>query len=379
MSTSQLTTSDLQNVRRYLAARGWQKIPHPNDRIELLQTLPDQTGDYSSVSIPASPDFRDAGSLVNEALRILAAHEGLPIEQIVDRVRRWDRDILRTRLLKLVGHEDTLPLELASETIARLKEFLGYAAYTQSNPKPFFDKAGGISGEFAKHCHFGHTFRGSFGLAIECPLSVAPVLPMDGIEPEIPMERQIFDRVANGMATIQQAVAADSTDLLIAGYSSGFNANMYRKLAEIYEAVDGRRVEYDITWSPQLRSAYEGKWKPLLFEGRAYDLVRMAASELEKAETYPGTVLEGRIVVLKSDTPPGLDEQAEFEHIVTLYWEREKGQQVKVRVPLSPQQYIEACDAHKEGQLIRIHGVPEKAGKSWTLTKPHSFSVVPNK
>ena len=365
----------LNNLKRYLLTHGWSKVEHPNARIEILQTQPDESGGFASVAIPSSPELRDAGELIGEAVRLVASHENSPLQRIVDRVLRWDRDILRMRFFKMIGHEDTLPLEIAAETVSGVREFIAYAAYTHSNPQPFFDKAGAISAEFAKHCLFGHTFQGSFGLTIECPLAVAPVLPMDGNEPQVPMERQVFERVANGLATLRESIAKDSLDPLLAGYLTGFSANMCRKLAEIYEKADGRRIEYDISWSPQLHTACEKVSKPLVFEGRAYDFTRIAATELEKAEKFPDSVVEGRIVALKSETPPGLDEQAEFEHIITMFWEREKGQTVKIRVPLSPQQYIQACDAHKEGKAIRILGIPEKSGKFWTLTKAHDFTV----
>lgn len=366
----------LKNLRRYLLSHGWFAIEHANNRIEVLQTKPDDAGGYASVAIPRSVEFRDAGGLINEAARLVASYEDSPLEKIVDHVLRWDRDILRSRFFKMLGHEDSLPLGIAADAISRLKEFLGYAAYTHINPRPFFDKAGAISGEFAEHCLFGHTFQGSFGLKIECPLAVTPVLPMDGNEPLVPIERQIFERVANGLVMLRESIAKDSIDPLLAGYLTGFSANMCRKLAEVYEKADGRRIEYDISWSPQLHSACEHVWKPMVFDGRAYEFARIAAGELEKAETFPDSLIEGRIVVLKSEMPPGLDEQAEFEHIITMFWEREKNQAVKIRVPLTPQQYIQACDAHKEGRAIRICGVPEKAGKFWTLTNAHDFTIL---
>jgi len=370
------STSVLTNLKRYLVSRGWAKIQHPNARIELFQTHPDQAGDYGSVTIPSSPNFRDASELINEALRLIATYENAALQQVVDRVSRWDRDILRTRFIRVLGHEDSLPLGIASEAVAGLKEFIGYAAYTQTDPRPFFDKAGAASTAFAKHCLFGHTFQGSFGLTIECPIQVTQVLPIDGVEPLVPIERQVFERVANGLLILHESVVRDSIDPMLTGYRTGFNANMCRTLAEIYEKADGRRMEFDFSWSPQLRSRCENVWKPMIFEGRAYDLARIAATELEKAETYPDSVLQGRIVILRSDMPPGLDAQAEFEHLVTMAWEREEGQPVKIRVPLSPQQYIEACDAHKEGRAVQIYGIPEKSGKFWTLTKVHDFSVL---
>jgi len=369
----------LKNLRAYLLSHGWFAVEYANTRVEMLQTKADGDGGYASVVIPRSMEYRDAAELINETARLIATHESCPIEKIADRVLRWDRDILRSRFFKMIGHEDSLPLGIAAHAVSALREFLGYAAYTHSNPRPFFDRVGNISGTFADHCLFGHTFKGSFGLTVECPLAVVPTLPLEEIEPIVPTERQIFERVAKGFITLHQSIASDSIDPLLAGYPTGLNANMCRKLAEVFEKAEGRRIEYDISWSPQIKSTCESTWKPMVFDGRAYEFAKVAAEELEKAETFPDSLIEGRILMLKSEMPPGLDEQAEFEHVITMFWEREKNQIVKIRVPLTPQQYIEACDAHKEGKAIRISGVPEKAGKFWTLSEAHGFAVLPKK
>ena len=376
MSVLLPTTDVLSNLRLYLTTHGWLKKDHPNKRIEILETFPDSAGDYFSVAIPASAEFRDAGQLIEEAVESIADYEKSPLQKIIDHILRWDRDILRTKFFKVLGSESTLPLGIAADAVSGLKEFLGYAAYTHAHPRPFFDKAGSISNEFARHCLFGHTFQGSFGLTIECPLAASASLSLEGVETFVPTERQVFERVANGFSTLRESIEKDSIDPMLGGYLNGFSANMCRKLADIYEDADGRRIEYDISWSPQYYTKCARLWKPILFEGRAYDVSRIAASELEKAESFPDSVIEGRVVVLRSEMPPGLDEQAEFEHIITMPWEREKGQIVKIRVPLSPQEYILACDAHKEGKPIKVLGIPEKSGKFWLLTKPHDFVVL---
>ncbi len=369
-------TVEIADLRRYLLRHGWSRMQHPNERIEMFRTAADASGDYSTLALPASLDYADAGSLIREALRLVSDQEGAPFGRVLDRVRNWDRDVLRARTFLISGSEDSLPFDVAADTIAGLRDFMGYAAYTEFNPQPCFDKAGSVSAEFTKHCRFGHTFRGSFGVTVECPVSVSPVLPMDGNAPVVPFERKVFARVASGLTTLRKAIHTENVDGMVAGYQKGFSANMCRALAEVYEKADGRRIEYDFSWSPELPSPVDAGWQPFVFEGRAYEFARAAATALEKVEKFPDSVIEGRIVVLRSETPPGLDEQQEFEHVVTMFWEREKDQPVRIRVPLSPPQYIQACDAHKEGRSIRIFGVPEKQGKFWVLTRPHDFTVL---
>jgi hypothetical protein len=378
MIEAQMPTVKPEQVRRYLLYRGWSHVQHPNLRIQMFRTSEDLTGDFASLVLPASADFSDAPAIIHEALRIVSSHEGAPIDRLVERLQHWDVDILRARLFLISGSEESLPFDVASETISGLREFMGYAAYTEFEPQPFFEKTGSVSAQFTKHCRFGHTFRGSFGVTVECPVTVAetPALPMDGNEPIIPFERKVIERVASGLLTLRGAINDETVEPMIAGYQKGFSANMCRALAEVYERADGRRIEIDISWSPELPSSSEKKWKPFVFEGRAYEFARVAAGELEKVEKFPDSVVEGRVVGLKSETPPGLDQQEEFDHVITMFWERERDQLIRIRVPLSPTQYMQACDAHKEGRSIRIYGVPQKQGKFWTLTKPHDFTVL---
>jgi hypothetical protein len=370
-------TVEVDDLRRYLLRRGWARMQHPNDRIEMFRTPADSTGDFSTLALPTNPDYKDAASLILEAIRLVSDHERTPFARLLEKVRNWDLDILRARTFLITGSEDSLPFEVAAETISSLKDFMGYAAYTEFNPQPFFDKAGNVSSDFTKHCRFGHTFRGSFGMTIECPITITPVLPMPGNEPVAPFERKVFERVASGLTALRKAVRTENVEGMISGYQKGFSANMCRALAEVFEKADGRRIEYDFSWSTELATPAEVGWQPFVFEGRAYEFARAAATELERVEKFPDSVVEGRIVVLRSETPPGLDQQQEFEHVITMFWEREKDQPVRIRVPLSPSQYMDACIAHRDGRAIRIFGVPEKQGKFWVLTKPHDFTILP--
>jgi len=366
----------ISDLRRYLLRKGWSPERHPNGRIEVLKTKPNNDGDFSTVTLPSSIEYSNSASMLIEAFKSIATHENTAPDQLLNRLRRWGKDVLLARLFKIQGNENSLPLRVAAEGITRLKDFIGYAAYTQSEPKPFFDKAGGVSSAFTNQCRFGHTFQGSFGLTIECPVEVVPVLPMDQNPQIIPFERQVFDRIANGLSILRTSIDRDSLDPMLQGYRLGFSANMCRALTETYELLEGRRIEYNILWNPELESANEVSWRPFLFEGRAHEFAREAAKELEKSEILEDSLIEGTIVQLRSDLPPGLDEQAEFEHVITMSWVRERDQVVRIRIPLAPTQYIQACDAHKEGRRIRIYGVPEKAGKYWSLTKPHDFTVL---
>jgi hypothetical protein len=366
----------ITELRRFLLQEKWEVVPHPNPLIEVFNHRDSLNGD-ASLLLPQNEEIADASQIINEALHILAQTLELNTSELLHKITGWARDVFRARLFRLAGSENTLPLDVASNYITNLRKFIGHAAFTESSPKASFERAGAASNDFIRHCRFGHTFHGSFGITVESPVQITPMLGMDGVEPYIPFERKVFERIATGFKHLKTSTQTESIAPLLTSYHTGLNANMCRALSAAYESADGRRIEYDLSWCPELKPNSFLGWEPFIFDGRAYEFSQAAALELERIEGVPECMIEGRVYALKSETPPGLDEQKEFDHVITMYWERERTQTVGVRVPLNPNQYITACDAHKDGRKIRIWGVPEKQGKYWTLTKCRDFSVVP--
>lgn len=376
MKEGSIIPAGVNDIRQYLILHGWRMQPHANDRIAYFTTEPGPQGDYASLILPVSDRFPDATARLVDATRTLAEFEQRTLDEMLQRIRSWDKDVLRARIVARGEYLHTLPLEVAVDAISGFRDLVGYAAFTELDPKPFFERAGPISSDFAKTCQFGHTFEGSFGFNIECPLSLIPILPMDGVDPEIPFERQVLERIATGLGDLRTAIAVDDIEPIVGNYQFGFSANMCRALDEIYVKVEGRKIEYDFIWSSEVASEVATAWQPFTFEGKAYEILSEAARRLEKIDQQPITAIQGRIVQLRSEVPPGQDEQGEFEHIITMFWEREKTRALKIRVPLTPPQYQLACDAHKDGKRIKILGIPEKRGKYWTLTKSHGFEVL---
>lgn len=321
--------------------------------------------------------MENADRMIWNALKQVVELGDGDMESISYQVSNWSNDVLKIRIFDATRDINSLSLNAAAEIIYKVKLFFGYSAHNQIDPKPFFERAGGTAGEFTSKCRFGHTFEGSFGLRVECPFEYdSPLLPMEDNPPDLPFERQVMERIAVGLNHLRAASTEDRLDPLITGYDQGFNANTLRVLAETYERLDGARMEFDLIWGGQLPSDQENEWTPYVFEGRSFELSRRAAEELERVVDEPERIVEGHVTLLRSDQPPGEDEQFQFEHLITMYWERERNLRVKIRVPLTPVNYKAACDAHRDGRKVRIHGFPRKQGKSWTLTRGRDFTIL---
>jgi len=367
-----------QKLRLYLSHKGWSQVQHRNPNIVVYTKQDERAGDNVSIVIPASMTLGDYPRRMIESVRCIASLSDVEPLYLAQQLAYWDRDVLRMRLMTRAADTSSIPLEVASALIAELRDFVGFAACAETDPKPFFVKAGGIAKEFVEQCRFGHTFIGSFGLSVESPLPLDPNMPLPHVPSERPFSRAVMERIAIGSAFMEAAIEQDSLDPLIKNYATGFNANMCEKLTEIIKAADDQNLQYAVIWSPEIdtKSGLVRKQEFALREPARAALTE-AAKALHKEDEFGETIIMGKVTVLRSDQPPLQTDEFEFaERAITVLWEPQKKQYVNLRVALPLNEYRQACDAHKNGKRISITGRPTKEGKFWILANAHSFSVV---
>ena len=366
----------LDKLFRLLEDNNWSRINHPNIRIRVFEGL-DRTGQRIRLALPAIKGLVDAQQLVSSALEQLSDSLNVSVDSLTAFLVQRITDVLRARSFSLVGHDDSLPLDIASEWISRMRQLLAASAYTENEPRPFFEKTGLLGSDFAHRCRFGHTFKGSFGISIESP--VFTNLPIPGLESLVvqPFERRVFERIARGIRSLQDAINSDSIDILLESYSTGLNANMCRALSEAYEAVEGRRIEYLFAWNSEIPVAEDlSGLNPFIFDARAYKFTKATALQLEQQDDYEEQLIVGKIYQLKSKEPTSLTlEPLQSERVITMKWNREGSPGGSIRVPLSAEDYQLACDAHRDSLIVQVMGIPQKNGKFWTLHNCHGFRI----
>src|SRR4029078_11403461 len=71
MNSAPELTIGLEELRRYLLNHGWFPGEHSNQRINLYETHPDESGDFSSVALPASMEYSDAPKRIQEVIQLI--------------------------------------------------------------------------------------------------------------------------------------------------------------------------------------------------------------------------------------------------------------------------------------------------------------------
>ena len=369
-----------EDLSAYLKRKGWHSEDHPNQNIIVLAGRSPVVGEDVSVVFPSDRTMADYPARLRDAVAMIADFLGERIDTVIEKVLHWNRDVLKLRLCSPLQKEQLLPLDFASTVIARYRDFVAYAAATETTPRRFFAKITAAGRQFVEECLFGHTFVGSFGLTVECPLELPAELPMRNLPPPRPFKRAVMERIAIGYMSVAEAMSAEDPEIIVRNHQVGFSGNMCEVLTNIFELLDGRGFAQSVSWSPELPppptlTAFS---RPVLVNQTSYEMIKHAAKTLQTvAEPEKDKVIEGRITRLRSEKPP-LDTQefATATRTIVILWEMENRQAFNVHVELQPDQYRQACDAHKSGRRIRITGKPVKDGKFWCLREHHDFQVI---
>ena len=371
-----LDTLTPEQVTAYLRRKGWRALNYPNPNLFVFGAPQD---DDLSLVLPAKREFSDYPAKLCDSIRLLSALYDQDFQTIVDNIAHWDRDVFKIHL-DSPGGEQLLPLDYATQIISMYRDFVAYAAATEIEPRKFFAKLTGVGREFVGKCMFGHTFVGSFGITIECPLDLDPQLPLPGMPPLRPFRRAVTERIATGHLNTAMAVEKDDPDIIVRNHNTGFSGNMCELLTDIYKLSEGRSVSHRLIWSPELSPSQHliTAEQPFGLDERAYRVLKAASDALQTVEE-PGEnkIILGRITRLRSDMPPVHSEEFELAtRTIVVLWEIEKQQPLRVHITLPLEQYRLACDAHKNGRKVRILGKPRKEGKFWHLFDHLGFEIV---
>ncbi len=362
----------IDDIARYLFLHSWKRTDFSSDRVVIFSGPDDDEGNSLELVLPQNMDFADARVRLADAVNLVAAVEDRSVYEVLRSIAAVDRDIVYMRVLN--GRQRlSISLERGVTILKELRDLVAFSACAEQDPRPYFAKATAKGKEYAEKCYFGHTFRGSFGFSIESPV---PPSPKDRLFTEPPFERRVIERIFLGLASARDAVLSGAIEDLTETYDTGLNANMCEALIHILENSTDAGLEYRVSWSPNYDPPEELRSRSTVrLEQGGIQYLDSAARKLRTPKQSALMTVTGRIVQLRSNIAPDEDVTATEEHTITISGKDGDSIMRKLRVSLSPPEYREACDAHKDGKDVSVSGRLEKVGKFWALMAPKDFSV----
>jgi hypothetical protein len=156
---------------------------------------------------------------------------------------------------------------------------------------------------------------------------------------------------------------------------------MCEELADVLESTGLAKIDLSIQFSPEWDLPTEMKetdHRSFSLGLRNTELLRAAAKSLrERTEPRPETVI-GRIKKLETEGNPAdlLKDMSSRE--VVINWDGGDEGLVRVKVRLSPAEYLAAVEAHASGRFVSVKGDLDQSGRRGLLLNSHSFQVLPN-
>jgi hypothetical protein len=369
-----------RHLVEYLPLLGWE-MTVLGDRWLVFAGSSDVDGNPLEIVLPQNPQVSDIAFHLTNAVTILADVTGDSPENVAQKVRLYDRDVLKMRNLE-TGDQDSITLQFASKQVFELKNLVGYGACSEHDPKPHFEAMLPVGHQATRRYRFGHTFSGSFGFTVESsPLERPTILratqkslmPDDVEEEEFflaPFDRRVMERIVRGLLATQRATNMHDVIPLVEEYSGGFNSKMCRAVVDM--SMDKTTLEYTVLWSPKIAPEVSID-EPIKLGVTSYQYLEEAAAILGEVEPNWVTV-QGMVTRLQAHGDPM--ELSSSRAVIIKWTNREGGKIVNILVPLEKDDYVVADEAHMHWQTVEITGIAEKVGTQWRLREAHNLKIL---
>ena len=362
-----ITPSD---VRWYALGRGWRPQPSRNPAIAIFS----KPNSDIQLQVPQQGSGRDVALMMMEVVRKFSEIENRQIEDVSQDLRHPFADALRLRVKSRIADSGTLPLNEGLQLFEGGRRLLVAAACSTVMPQAFYPRKSlkGVD-EFIKKCQVGQTAIGSYVASILCP-PLAPSTPMlfDGIEDEPPFERQVTQRLMNGLNVLNGSVQLGDPSLIVNGISKGVSADLCDALSSITPPEEDSVLQVELSWSPVRPQISETMPSTLRFAAPDLAFIRNAGRKLREQTVRQDTV-EGRIVTLKEHSMliKGIGRTVEVRAKIDEKWST-------VRFVLQEDQYRTACDAYRDQKPVKVKGMLRRGEQSkfYDMHNPDSFEIL---
>lgn len=364
---------DYQQLFGYLERRGWEKSATPRPELAHF-TSPDPIDHDNKLTIlvPGSNRLRDYCDMAFRTIELVAEYENKNINDIIEQLLNYC-DIFKTKVESNDTYDGSIPIDKCIELVSSIKELVIYSASAEIKPSRQIRRQAKEAINLAEKCKFGQTEYGSFIATFYLPLpSPAPQreIFVSTVNDSVPVQRRIVNRIIMGLHNIEEARRTEDYRIISDNYETGFNVNMCTAIIDLLDAFDevscGFSADLDPIWPFDIQS---GKLDVKIGK-QVTALVNRAVEEMLGNEVIREVDMTAYIYELHHESKKG-----PIDYQIKLLWQ-DKSNLYKIQTRLEPDDYRQACDAHKNEKPIKLKGSLERIGNRWFLGNPYDFEVV---
>lgn len=363
-------------VRRYALAAGWRRNEAVNGRVAVFQH---PESDLDQLIVPADGSDPDGYAvLMDEAVRKIGEWEHRPPVEVLNDLLLPPADVLRFRNASPESEAGSLPLDQTVQMLTGVRRLLSAAAHSALTPQPYYPRLRRSEAEeFVGRCQVGQTERGSYTVAVACPLDLPPSGSVLFENPPAiaPFPRQVTGLLMDSLAELARVADLNRADELTdLGRHPGFSANFCEALALLRPAGDRSSLGVTSSWSRLLPSPDGGRPARAEVELRqeAFDAAEYLAPRFRSATAAKEDRFIGFVEELRGQTAP--DALGPSGEVWLSVWD--EGDFVRARTYLTAAQYAEANAAHMANGIVSLKGVLRRLPRLRQIEKVADFKVL---
>ncbi len=354
-------------AKDYLIAKGWERVEGKKPDIWIFRR---PGSEVEEVVLPVRSDFPDTGEAMARAVEEIARFEKRSAEQVLRDLARPRADRLRFGVEGRGTSDGGIGLDEGLALLSGSRKALLAAACSVKRPQRFYPRMSIREAEaFVRACKLGQTERGSFVATLECELEVegAESLPQGD-----PFGRKVTTLLLTSMARLVDAIVADRYQTLMSVDQGEVivSANLCEAVLEMMPSADDAVLRISSSWSPTLKAPQDVP-DAVRVERRYCPAIEQISRALRPSASPTPDLFVGKVDALQGEPRP--DGRMQGEIALTAQVDSEI---LKIRFDLGPDDYVEACDAHRDGHYVSVRGILRRGARVHRLDGAKGFMVV---
>jgi hypothetical protein len=355
-------------VRVYAEGLGWRRVEGVNGKIAVYS---DPSSPLRQLIVPVDERLDDYGERTAEAIHRLAEFENRPAKEVLNHLLLPPSDVLSFREVSIDAEDGNIPLDHAARMIDGARKLLLSAAHSVLVPQPYHPRMTRSEAEdFVARCRLGQADRGSFVLAVACPLELKAGWP--GPEDE-PFSRRVtsllmqsLGDLAGAAATLQIDELADTTRY------PGISANFCEALLLVRPTGERARIDVSASWSRAFLPEGREARREVPLRQEAFDVAEVLAARLRSLPEPRVDRFLGFVDELRGQPLPDVGLPA-GEARFTLF---DQGEEIRAKADLDESDYSLAGRAHLAGAIVSFKGILQRLPRLNRIGEVTDFQVV---
>lgn len=373
MMSDDVSRVGLAALQRYLVSQGW-VLASESTKANFLVYF---NAFYdANIYIPASERYRDFSLSLSKTLETLADFENSSVQSIINDILSICLDRIEFRIISGTTSNGTIPLDYAAECIDGIKELVLFSAAAELKKAPVCYRPTKEAYFALQSFNFAQTSKGSFVFNVDTLVSkpdCEQLSIVDDVHPKS-INHSVVKRIQTAMEQVSMVSSGTKqlTSITNVAFETGITANMCDAFLKIRPNEWDSALETTFKYSKALSKEIEVK-SSLKLQEQDFLVISEIAKVYYDRKEVEFVALTGFV---RSLSKRGIRDTDEFEKVIRLQVNY-KEQDRTIRIELSEDYYIIACNAHRDGKEVRVTGDLDMSSRLWTLSNIQSFSQIP--